>query len=63
MSSIEPAVPMETLVEFIWSQYEFMIKSTNNTVVNLPGHIVDVIGDVGMSTIARSLRFVILHIF
>lgn len=61
MSSTEPAVPMEALVDFIWGQYEFLIKTANISVLNIPGHIVDIIGDSGVKSIARSFRFVVLH--
>ena len=63
MSAINSAVTMDTLIDFIWSQYEWMIKTSNLTVLNIPGHIVDIIGDSGVNTIARSFRYVVLHVF
>lgn len=61
MSSVNSAVTVETLVDFIWSQYEWMIKSANLTVINIPGHIVDMIGDSGVKSIAHSFRFVAFY--
>ena len=53
---------MKSLVDFIWTQFEHMIKASNMIVLNIPGHIVDIIGDSGVNSIARSFRFVVLHI-
>lgn len=63
MSSINSVVNLDTLIEFIWSQYEWMIKTSNMTVINIPGHIVDFIGDRGVNSIAHSFRFAVLHVF
>jgi hypothetical protein len=49
---------MDILIDFIWSQYAFMIKSANLKVLNVPNSVVNIIGDAGVDTIARSFRFV-----